>query len=174
MNVDQEAKVKLLLTEKEFIFSFIYMKWKGILMNAICSCIILIVYFRSVYEMTLLVNIAFSIFLIFLVVLPLGLLILSYQAKKEYKSNSTFHQEKIMQFNDSGYTVISDDNNRNRHGWDYLHSVRETKRGFFLYYSIQSATYVPKRCFHSEEDIMLFKSLVSKHLVPKRVHLKIS
>lgn len=27
MNVDQEAKVKLLLTEKEFIFSFIYMKW---------------------------------------------------------------------------------------------------------------------------------------------------
>lgn len=174
MDINKEANVKLLLTEKEFVFSIIYIKWKSILLNSLSGCIILIVYFLAVYEMFLLMNIALSIFLIFFIVLPLGLLILMYRAKKEYKSNSTFHKEKKMRFNDSGYTVISDDTNCNHHEWDYLHSVRETKRGFFLYYSLQKATYVPKRCFHSEENITLLKFLVSKQLVSKRVHLKTS
>lgn len=95
MNIGQKAKVKLLLTEKEFIFSFIYMKWKSILVNAISSCVILIVYVRAVYELTLLVNIIFSIFLIFSVVLPLGLLILNYRAKKNIIAIILFIKKKF-------------------------------------------------------------------------------
>lgn len=77
-----------------------------------------------------------------------------------------------MQFNDSGYTVISDDNNHNYGEWDDLHSVRETKNGFFLYYSSQVATYIPKRCFNSAHSIAFFKELVLSHLSSGKVSLK--
>lgn len=173
MNIaNKEVNVKLLLTEKEFIFSFIYLQWKGILIKAICICIMLVAYFFAAYEMSLFTNITLSIFLVFMFMLPLALLVIGNRAKKEYKSNYTFHKEVIMNFNDSGYTVIRDDNNRNHREWNYLHSVRETNQGFFLYYSLQTATYIPKRCFNSADSIVFFKELVLNHLDSGKVHLK--
>lgn len=160
------------LTEKEFVFSFLYLKLKPTFLNCIFSSIILIVYFRAVYEMSLFVNIALAISLIFFVVAPLGLIILAYRAKKEYKSNYSFRNEVNIEFNDSGYIVTTNDGNHNHREWAYLYSVREVKHGFFLYYSIHTATYIPKRCFNSEDSITFFKELVLNHLDSDKVYFK--
>lgn len=172
MHTDKEVKVKVLLTEKEVSYSDIYLQRKSTIFKAICISMILTGYFFGVYEMTWLAAITLSIFLVFIIMLPLALLITSNGAKKEYKSNYTLQQEATMIFNDSGYTVIRADNNHNYRKWNDLHSVRETKSGFFLYYSSQTATYLPKRCFSSAEEITFFKELLSNHLGPDRVSLK--
>lgn len=172
MNNQESIRLKLLLTEKEFIFLFLFLQIKSILIKSTCFSIILIIYFRAVYEMSLFTNIVLAVFLIFFIVVPLAILFLAYRAKKEYKSNYSFHNESIIEFDDSGYLVTTNNTNRNHREWDYLHSVREVKPGFFLYYSLQTATYIPKRCFDSEKDIEVFKDLVSAHLDSKSTHFK--
>lgn len=174
MTTTEGITLQLRLTEKESIFSFLYLKMKSTLLNCLFSSIILMVYFRAVYEMSLFMNIALAVSLIFFVVAPLGLLILAYRAKKEYESNYSFHNEVNIEFNDSGYIVTANDGTQNHREWAYLYSVREVKHGFFVYYSIQTATYIPKRCFNSAVSITFFKDLVLNHLDSDKVYFKIT
>ena len=172
MNMDKEVNMKVLLTEKEFIYSNIYLQRKSTIFKAICGCLLIILYYRELYEMSLFTTITLSIFLLIILMLPIVLLGIVYRAKKEYKSNDTFQKEATMIFNDSGYTIIRADNNYNYRKWDDLHSIRETKSGFFLYYSSQTATYIPKRCFSSADSIAFFKELVLNHLSSGKVSFK--
>ena len=171
MTTTERVTLPVLLTEKEFISSHIYLQWKSTIFKAICISIMIILFYRELYEMSLFATIALSIFLLIILILAV-LLGIGYRAKKEYKSNDTFQKEATMIFNDSGYTLIRADNNHNYRKWDDLHLIRETKSGFFLYYSSQTATYIPKRCFSSADSIAFFKDLVLNHLGSGKVAFK--
>lgn len=171
MDINKEVTVKLLLTEKEVISSHIYLQRNNTIFKAICISIMIVLFYRELYEMSLFVIIILSIFLLIVLILAV-LLGICYRAKKEYKSNDTFQKESTMIFNDPGYTLIRADNNHNYRKWDDLHSIRETKSGFFLYYSSQVATYISKRCFSSANNITSFKTLVLNHLSSGKVSFK--
>lgn len=62
MGIDKEVEVKVLLTEKEVISSHIYLQRKSTTFKAICISIMIILFYRELYEMPLLATIALSIF----------------------------------------------------------------------------------------------------------------
>jgi len=55
--------------------------------------------------------------------------------------------------------------------WSLFQEIQETKKNFMLKQTTASATYIPKRCFQSSEDILHFKTLLRAHY-PGKLNLR--
>lgn len=171
MNNQESIAVKLALTEKEYIFLSLYMKMKSTIFVLTCFFFLYVAVFYLIIDVTLLINIIISAFLILFIILPMVLFVLSYRAKKEFRSSRSLQQEVIVEFSKLGYDLTTEHESNHR-GWDYIYSVRELKNSFVVYYSAYTATLYPKRCFDSKQDTEVFKELVSKHIESNKVYFK--
>lgn len=171
MNHEENITTRIELTEKEYVYLSLYMKIRSTAFILICFFFLYIAVFYVLIKISLLLNIIISAVLILFVILPIIFFVLSYRARKEYRSNYSLRKEVIIQFSDLGFDLTTESSDSHRE-WAYLYSIRELKYGFIFYYSAYTATLLPKRCFDSKKDIDSFKNLVSKHLDSSKLHFK--
>lgn len=167
MNTSHGIDLGFVLKEKEYIYFSLYLKMKSTLSILTCLFFVYIIMLYLLYDLSFLMTIIYSAALVILLIFPLALIILVYTAKKEFRSNYSLRKKMVITFNDSGFVL---DNSHNE--WAYLYSVQEISKGFILFYSINTATYIPKRCFDSKKDISVFKSLLEEHLKSNKLHFK--
>ncbi|MFL2099731.1 YcxB family protein [Desemzia sp. FAM 24101] len=171
MNNEESITTRVELTEKEYVFLSLYMKIRSTAFVLICFFFLYIAVFYVLIKIPLLMNIIISAVLILFIILPIIFFVLSYRARKEYRSNYSLRKEVIIKFSDLGFDLTTE-NSENHREWTYLYSIRELKYGFVFYYSAYTATLFPKRCFDSKKDIDFFKDLVSNHLDSNKVHFR--
>lgn len=171
MNNKETVTFKFSLTEKDYTRIFLYMRMKHAIKVLISGFLILMIYLFTLTDLSLLNNFVISALCVLLIVVPLSYFVVSYKAKKEFRSNPGLREELTVEANDLGINLFASDEHSYR-DWDQIYSVREIKKDFIVYFSKSLATSLPKNYFVSENDISLFKELVSRHLSSDRAHFK--
>ncbi|QKY68864.1 YcxB family protein [Lentibacillus sp. CBA3610] len=120
-----------------------------------------------------------SLFLLFLVYLPLSLLIsgavtLTFMlmarllSRREYKSDRAAKSEMSYVINNQGI-LQKRGKSSTYFEWDDIIKAYENKELFRLYVSKSKAIVLPKRFFSTKDDIESFKSILRENLDTKRV-----
>ncbi|MBU9713977.1 YcxB family protein [Evansella tamaricis] len=88
---------------------------------------------------------------------------LKQRAMKEYESDKRIKNEISYTFSGEGISQQTGRSN-NFFEWSDIHLAREYEEMFLLYISKHKAIILPKRFFQLNDDIDLFKIIVTKHI----------
>jgi uncharacterized membrane protein (DUF485 family) len=103
--------------------------------------------------------------------IPIFCIVIYFRARKEFNSDQLIKSEIQYVANDDGINQKRGKSN-SYFEWNDIISSYEDKELFRLYVSKNKAIIIPKRYFSSEEDLLLFKRLITKHLNLKKANSK--
>lgn len=171
MGTKEKVSFNVQLQEKEYSYFSLYSKYKIIIVMLICIWIISMVYFSILTEITFVATILLSAGITLLVFLPLLFFLVVHQAKNNYKKDPALKENSGVEISNQGITLTTSDKEVLAE-WKYFYSIRELKNLFILYYSASKAIVLPKRVFHSKDDIELFKKLFLTNMIETNIHFK--
>lgn len=171
MGTKEKVSFNVQLKEKEYSYFSLYSKYKIIIVMLICIWIISMVYFSILTEITFVATILLSAGITLLVFLPLLFFLVVHQAKNNYKKDPALKKNSGVEISNQGITLTTSDKEVLAE-WKYFYSIRELKNLFILYYSASKAIVLPKRVFHSKDDIELFKKLFLTNMIETNIHFK--
>ena len=79
-----------------------------------------------------------------------------------FRKSPALRRSRRLIIGPNGLRIESEDAT-GEYKWPLFQEIQETKKSFLLKQTIASATYIPKRCFQSPEDITQFKALLQAH-----------
>jgi hypothetical protein len=92
--------------------------------------------------------------------IALGLVLFPYlRLRSVFRKAPGFKKPVKYMLNAQGMRFESDDA-KGEYNWSVFARVLETRKAFALAQTDYAATYIPKRCFASPEDISIFRQLV--------------
>lgn len=112
-----------------------------------------------------------ALILSFLVILFVKKIILKRQATKEYESDQLAKTETCYTFSNEGVNQKVRRSN-NHYSWSDFQLSIELEEMFLLYVSKRKALVLPKRFFSSNDDIELFKRIVSENMDNSKMKFK--
>lgn len=171
MNKNESVSFGVQLKEKEYSYFSLYSKYKIIIVMLICIWIISMVYFSILTEIPFVATILLSAGITLLVFLPLLFFLVVHQAKNNYKKDPALKENSGVEISNQGITLTTSDKDVLAE-WKYFYSIKELKNLFILYYSSSKAIVLPKRVFHSKDDIELFKKLFLTNMIETNIHFK--
>jgi hypothetical protein len=81
------------------------------------------------------------------------------------KSHAT-RMPRRLTFGTEGFQIESDDA-RGDYKWSLFMRIIETRKLFLLFQTPHAATYIPKRCFRSADDVQLLRQLIRNNFKGK-------
>lgn len=171
MKSEEKVSLNVQIQEKEYIYFFLYSKYKIVSFMLVCLFIICMVYLFILTELTSTMAILLSAGITLLIILPLSLFLLVYFAKKIFKKDPTSKEKGAMEVSHQGFKIAGP-NESAFVEWKYFYSIKELKDFFILYYSTSNAILLPKRIFISKDDIELFKKLFLTNMKETNIHFK--
>lgn len=171
MKSEEKLSLNVQIQEKEYIYFFLYSKYKIVSFMLLCLFIICMVYLFILTELTSTMTILLSAGITLLIILPLLLLLLIYFAKKIFKNDSALREEGSIEVSHQGFK-LAEPSESVFVEWKYFYSIKELKDFFILYYSTSNAILIPKRIFNSKEDILIFKNFFLNNMNKNKIYFK--
>lgn len=83
-----------------------------------------------------------------------------------FRKSPALRRRRRIIIGPDGLRIESDDAT-GEYKWSLFWGIQETRKTFLLQQTTASATYIPKRCFHSSGDIQRFRSLLREKFTGK-------
>lgn len=171
MTKEETVSLHVQLNKKEFVYFSWYSQYKSIIVTNISALIALIIYFRTLTDLSFTKIILLSTASTLLLCFPGLLFAISIKEKREFKSNYKLREKVFYEINKLGIL-----RSINEEGllieWGQLNSIKELKSMFILYHSPTKSIIFPKRAFHSKKDIKVFRKLSSEYMEEGSIHFK--